>query len=177
MNTIFKDYLTVNKYSKPATKLKLIKGIVVHWVGNPNTTAKQNRDYFENRKDGKNGYGSAHEIIGLNGDIVICIPDSEIAYHSGSDNYVEGIQQKLSNYPNDCTYSIETCHTDWDGKYTTETFYSLVNRLAELCRLYKLDPSKDIYRHYDITGKECPKYFVKYQHQWDTMLKAVRHLT
>ena len=38
--------LPVNEYSRPGTKLKKIKGIVVHYTGNPGTTAAQNRSYF-----------------------------------------------------------------------------------------------------------------------------------
>lgn len=31
---------------------------------------------------------------------------------------------------------------------------------ADLCKRYGLDPLKDIIRHYDVTGKSCPLYWV-----------------
>jgi N-acetylmuramoyl-L-alanine amidase CwlA len=39
--------LTINKFSRPGVPLRAAKGIVVHWVANPKTTAEQNRNYFE----------------------------------------------------------------------------------------------------------------------------------
>ena len=48
---VTQDLLTLNDYSRPGTKLSEINGIVVHYVGNPGTTAQQNRDYFESLKN------------------------------------------------------------------------------------------------------------------------------
>jgi hypothetical protein len=31
---------------------------------------------------------------------------------------------------------------------------------AYLARTFSVDPLKDIWRHYDITRKDCPKYFI-----------------
>lgn len=50
---IKKEILTPNPYSRPKYKLGEVKGIIVHWVANPNTTAIANRNYFENRKFGR----------------------------------------------------------------------------------------------------------------------------
>lgn len=36
------DLLTVNPWSRPGTPLEKIDGIVIHYVGNPGTTAKAN---------------------------------------------------------------------------------------------------------------------------------------
>ncbi|MCF8012228.1 MAG: N-acetylmuramoyl-L-alanine amidase, partial [Clostridiales bacterium] len=76
---IRKQYVTPNPYSRPQKSLKEIRAIVVHWVANPNTTDINNRDFFEGRKRGESGYGSAHEIIDLDGSIVIAIPEHEMA--------------------------------------------------------------------------------------------------
>ena len=43
---IDQQFLTVNPYSRPGTKLAAVNSIVVHYIGNPGTTAQQNRDYF-----------------------------------------------------------------------------------------------------------------------------------
>ena len=34
-------------------------------------------------------------------------------------------------------------------------------------REFRLDPSQDIIRHYDVTGKICPKYYVDNPEAWD----------
>ena len=41
-----KDYLTVNPWSRPGEPLRKIKGVVIHYVGNPGTSAEANRNYF-----------------------------------------------------------------------------------------------------------------------------------
>ena len=48
---IDQQFLTVNPYSRPGTKLAAVNSIVVHYIGNPGTTAQQNRDYFESLKN------------------------------------------------------------------------------------------------------------------------------
>ena len=75
--------LTPNRYSRPQTPMRKIKGLVMHWVGNPDTTAIFNRDYFEMRKKGMLGYGSAHLIVGLRGEVIQCVPVLEVAHHAG----------------------------------------------------------------------------------------------
>lgn len=143
--------LTVNKYSRPGTKLQKVNGVVIHYVGNPGTTAIQNRGYFESLKDTHETSASSHFVIGIDGEIVQCVPTSEIAY--------------TSNDRNDDTVSIECCHPKKDGKFTEKTYDSLVKLTAFLCCKFDLD-IEDIIRHYDVTGKECPKYFVKNEDEW-----------
>ena len=60
---IHKDFLTLNRYSRPGKKRNGVKAIEVHWVANPGTSAKFNRDYFELRKGGKLSFGSTHYSI------------------------------------------------------------------------------------------------------------------
>ena len=43
---ITEDFLTVNPYSRPGTALTKVNNIVVHYVANPGSTAKENRDYI-----------------------------------------------------------------------------------------------------------------------------------
>ena len=38
----------------------------------------------------------------------------------------------------------------------------------------KANPDKDIIRHYDVTGKECPKYFVDYENEWNLFKAQVK---
>ena len=66
------DLLTVNEYSRPGTPLKKVKGVVIHYTGNPGTTATQNRSYFEGLAESKETKASSHYIIGLSGEIVLC---------------------------------------------------------------------------------------------------------
>jgi N-acetylmuramoyl-L-alanine amidase len=164
---IQKDLLTISPFSRPGKKLIGVKGIVVHWTGNPGSTAKQNRNYFESLKtqssNGDRGpprWASAHFIAGLSGEAVQCIPADETAYHAGADSYTPEALERLGSYPNNCTIGIELCHPGTDGRFTEETLQAAAELCALLCAEFSLDPVKDIWRHYDITGKDCPKWFV-----------------
>lgn len=78
--------LDVNEYSRPGTPLNEIKGIVIHYIGNPGTSAQANRDYFQELKDAHLTKASSHFIVGLEGEIIQCIPTSEISYASNERN-------------------------------------------------------------------------------------------
>lgn len=165
--------LTPNKWSRPYDKLKGIKGLVVHWVENPKTSAEANWGYFENRKAGETGYGSTHYIVGLDGEVIHMIPDDEMAYHVGAKTYTKLAIERFGPYPNNCTIGIETCHLDWDGHYSTKTLESLAELISHLCRIYDLHPIHDVVRHYDVTEKECPKFFVDRPKAWDWYKYAI----
>ena len=152
------ELLTVNEYSRPTIEVGKIKGIVIHYTANPGSTAMQNRDYFEGLKETKETMASSHFIVGIEGEIVQCVPTWEIAY--------------ASNNRNADTISIETCHLTEDGTYTEETYDSLVDLTAWLCKKFDLT-EEDLIRHYDITGKICPKYFVENEDAWDDFKKDV----
>lgn len=145
--------LTINPYSRSGEKQNKIENIIVHWVGNANSSAIANRNYFENLKDTHKTYASSQYIIGLNGEIIRNIPENEVAFHSGSYSM------------NRKSIGIETCHPDWEGKFNESTYNSLVELCADICKRYGLDTSA-IIRHYDVTGKECPRYYVRNEAEW-----------
>lgn len=152
------DLLTPNEYSRPCTPTETIQGIVIHYVGNPGTTAAENRAYFEGLKNSGDTYASSQFIIGLEGEILQCVPTTEVAY--------------CSNERNIDTVSIEVCHPDASGRFTDETYNSLVCLTGWLCVYLDISP-EDVIRHYDITGKICPKYFVENEDAWKTFKKDV----
>ena len=43
---ITEDFLDKNPYSRSGIALRKVKGVVIHYVENPGSTAKENRDYF-----------------------------------------------------------------------------------------------------------------------------------
>ena len=151
--------LTPNKYSRPGIKIGKIKNIVIHWVGNAGSKAISNRNYFESLKD-KKIYASSHYIIGLDGEIIRCVPEHEVAYHGNS--------------ANSYSIGIENCHPDWEGKFNDKTYKSLIDLCADLCKRYCLNPETDLIRHYDITKKDCPHYYVKNVQAWDQLKKDVK---
>lgn len=152
------DLIQVNEYSRPGTKLRKINGVVIHYVGNPGTTAEQNRNYFNNLASTHETSASAHFVVGLDGEIIQCVPLTEIAYCSSSRNVD--------------TVSIEACHPDASGKFNDETMDSVVRLTAWLCEEFDLT-TDDVIRHYDVTGKLCPLYYVEHPDAWEKLLDDV----
>lgn len=153
MLKIEKNLLTVNKYSRPGTKLQSVTKIAVHYTGNPGSTAIGNRNYFEGLKNQKGDSGtfvSSHFVVGLNGEIIQCIPLSEWSY--------------CTNQANGYSISIEVCHPDATGKFNEATEASLVELVAYLLKKFKLK-TDDIIRHYDVTRKQCPLYWAPTKYQ------------
>lgn len=140
--------------SRTGEKLRGIKDIVIHYVGNPGTTAQQNHDYYGN----PDSEVSSHFIVGLDGEIIQCVPLNE--------------KSAASNWRNIDTVSIEVCHPDSTGEFTEQTYASLVKLTAWLSELCNLD-TNHIIRHYDITGKNCPLYFVEHQDKWEQFKEDV----
>lgn len=68
------ELLSINDYSRPGLAMNEVKGIVIHYTANPGSTAIQNRNYFEGLKDSHETMASSHFIVGLDGEIVQCIP-------------------------------------------------------------------------------------------------------
>ena len=106
------ELLPINQYSRPGTELTEVKGIVVHYTANPGSTARQNRDYFAGLAESHETSASSHFVIGLEGEIVQCIPCNEISY--------------ASNNRNKDTISIECCIEDESGKFNDATYQSLI---------------------------------------------------
>lgn len=152
------ELLTVNPYSRPGTETKKITGVVVHYTANPGASAMDNRNYFENLKDSHETKVSSNFVVGLEGEIVQCVPTWEEAYASNSRNID--------------TVSIECCHPDESGKFNDKTYQSMVELSAWLCLKFDLDEN-DVIRHYDVTGKDCPKYFVENEKAWERFRKDV----
>lgn len=179
---IEQKFLTQNQYSRPGAALKQITKIAVHYVGNPKSTAINNRNYFENLKnqipDKDNKYClnpngtyvqyngekvalrwvSSHFIVGLDGEVIQCIPLGEVAY--------------CTNQANSYSISIETCHLDTTGKFSAVTEQSLAELVSYLLDKFSLTVN-DVIRHYDVTGKQCPLYYVTSSAAWSNFKSMV----
>ena len=154
------DLLPVNQWSRPGTTLERINGVVIHYVGNPDTTAQANRNYFASLASGEEGtYASSHFIVGLEGEVIQCVPLTEIAY--------------ASNERNADTVAIEVCHPDETGEFSDVTYDRVVELTAWLCEEFHLDPQTDVIRHYDVSGKRCPLYYVENPEAWTAFLADV----
>ncbi len=153
-----KQLLTPNPYSRPETPVQKVNAIVIHYVGNPGTSAAANRSFFEGLAVSGETYASSNFIVGLEGEILQCVPVNEVAY--------------CSSDRNSDTVSIEVCHPDAEGQFTEASMASLVKLTAWLCEAFHLS-ADDVIRHYDVTGKECPLYYVHHPEAWQGLKEAV----
>jgi len=147
--------IEIDDASRRSYKLDAVNDIVIHYIGNPQTTALENYNYFASPRS----VVSSHFLIGLEGEVIQCIPLDEWS--------------SASNWRNNDTISIEVCHPDETGEFLDATYDALVQLTSWLCDAYNLD-TEQIIRHYDITGKDCPRYFVRNEDEWVTFKNNVK---
>lgn len=163
------DEQFLTNYNRPKRKLKKLKGVVIHWTANTGrgADAQANRNYFNNLRPtySPNGqvrkvYASAHYMVDDHS-IIRCLPDDEVGYHVGARFYKpmgEDIREhRAGDSPNNYLIGIEMCVNsdgDWDKTYQTT-----VELTRYLLDKYQLN-IKQVYRHYDITGKLCPQMMI-----------------
>mgnify|MGYP001624322220 CR=1 FL=1 len=78
---------------------------------------------------------------------------------------IEGVTD-IANQRNNDTLSIEVCHPDATGQFTQASYDALVRLTAWLCDYCDIGRDRVI-RHYDVTEKLCPLYFVDHPEAWE----------
>lgn len=155
---MIEKFMKINKYGRPGTKRRKTTKIAFHFTGQHDVSAKNTVSYFSNvvangyRVNGRYIYASSHLVVGLQGELYYIVPFNEIAY--------------TTNSANAYSIGVECATTDADDHYTDEEYKTMVKTGAWLAQTYKLDPRVDFIRHYDVTGKICPRYFVNNVKAW-----------
>lgn len=173
MLPITKNFLT-SRRTRPALRnpewytIRKLKGVVVHWTANTDNgaNAERNRRYF-NTTD---RYASAHYIVD-DSTIIQCLPDHEVGYHVGGRYYQPMGKAIMENdlTPNYFLIGIEMC-VNKDGDWN-KTYQHSVDLAKFLLDKYNFT-IKDLYRHYDITGKDCPKMMIE-ESKWQAFRSKV----
>lgn len=140
----------------------LIKYLVYHYTANDGDTDENNAKYFHNNVV----KASAHRFVD-DDSVTTSVPDNYVAWHCGG-----GLQgSKGHTYYKKCTNTnsigIEMCDTKRNGKYevTPKTRSNAIALGKELVKKYGIK-KENVIRHYDVTGKNCPAYFVKDEEAW-----------
>lgn len=161
MGFIKYEYININEYSRPGIRNNGIDGIVMHYTANNGGTARNHKNYFNNLRG---TYASAQLFVD---DIeALCImPLNEVAYHANeiSKYNADGsryrpLYSKIGN-ANYSTIGVEMC-LDKNGNITEKTFQNTVKAVKELIAKYPNVTRNKIWRHYDVTGKNCPAPWV-----------------
>lgn len=174
MSFIKYEYININKFSRPGIKNYGIKGLIMHYTANNGGTARNHKTYFNNL----NGiYASAHLFV--DDDEAICIiPLNEVAYHANdtvkynADGTIyKPLYSKIGN-ANYGAIGLEMC-LDKNGKITEKTFQNSVKAVKELVAKYPAITRNTIWRHYDVTGKNCPAPWVSKPSELERFKEAV----
>ena len=150
---IEQDFIT-NPTARTGAPLAEVKDLAIHYVGNPGSSAKGNRNYFNT--EGVDV--CSHFVVGLEGEIIQCLPLDE--------------QSVATNQRNKDTISIEVCHPDETGRFSDVTYRSLIRLISWLFRQFDLT-QENLIRHYDVSGKLCPLYYVQHEDAWLQLKKDV----
>ena len=143
-----------NKYNRPGTRSEPGR-ICVHYTGQAGTDADKLALFYKNVAAGMfpdklNSWTSTQYIIGLNGKIIRIIPDNEIAYAASGKN--------------NGTLHIEVCYSKAGGEFEEASIEALRELVQDLMKKYGI-PAEKVLRHYDLTGKYCPWFYVD-ENRW-----------
>lgn len=137
-----------------------IQYLVLHYTGNNGDTAANNAAYFQNHVV----QASAHYFVD-NATVYHSVPDLRIAWSVGSKPYSDchetGGGTLYGIVTNRNSISIELCDTVRDATYgaSEATLENAVQLCRKLMDQYQI-PLSRVCRHFDVTGKRCPQYFV-----------------
>ena len=133
-----------------ARSLSDIKYIVIHYTANDGDTDENNGKYFANNVVKT----SAHYFVD-DDSVTQSVPDNYIAWHCGANTY------RHQSCRNSNSIGIEICDDIRNGViYPSEkTIQNVLELTRSLMQKYNV-PKKHIIRHYDVTGKKCPAYWV-----------------
>lgn len=124
-------------------------GIILHYVANPGTSARANANYFWN----VTSQTSVHYVVD-DEEIIEIIPP-----------YMKTFGTSDGAYNSRCI-QIEMCHPDATGEISEATLENVVWLCRKLVREYG---TRTILRHYDVTGKKCPLWYVNNPDEWEKL--------
>jgi N-acetylmuramoyl-L-alanine amidase len=158
------QFINVNQYSRPATKLTAVRKLILHWTANNGGTAQNHYAYFGKTIIDAKRYASAHIFVDKTEAINI-IPLNEVAYaandvqkRNADGTPWRGVKELLPN-ANFLSVSVEMC-VEKDGTIHPDTISRTVDVFADLCKKFNLDPINDIVTHNMVTAKNCPAPFI-----------------
>lgn len=144
------------------------KWLVIHFTANDGDNATNNGKYFKNNVV----KASAHYFVD-DDTIVLSVPEDYIAYAVGGKKLNSGgiYHGIVTNYN---SISIELCDTVKDGKYnvSAKTRAKAIELAKDIVKRHNIDKSH-VVRHYDITGKMCPKYYVDDINEWKAFVDDI----
>lgn len=142
-----------------------VLGIVIHYTGCKGDTAKNNVNFFATYNERSAG---AHLFIDAKGYCAKSVNLNEVAWSVGDSRNGHGTMFNTLNNTN--TVSIELC--DFIGHDITAKQKAKLIKVIKYIKKY-CPNVKYIVRHYDITTKCCPEYYVSHKDKWFKLQKEL----
>ena len=145
-----KTNLANRKNYGDARNTSSIRFLVIHYTGNDNDSDEANGNYFKNNVVN----ASAHYFVD-DDSITQSVPDNYVAWHCGGKTY------KHKQCRNSNSIGIEICDDVKNGVIypSAKTISNTLELVAYLMNKYSI-PKENVIRHFDVTGKHCPAYWV-----------------
>lgn len=138
-----------------------VQFLVVHYTANKGDTAKNNADYFA-RTITKT---SAHYFVDEK-EVWQSVREKDTAYHCGADTYKHPFCRNRNSI------GVEMCLLDKSGNIRPGTIDTALSVVRQLMAAYDI-PVDRVLRHYDVTGKNCPRPMVENPQLWEDFKKEL----
>ena len=137
-----------------------IKYIVIHYTSNDGDTDENNGNYFKNNVVS----ASAHYFVD-DDSITQSVPDNYVAWSVGGNKYsncvTTGGGKFYGKATNNNTLNIEICDDVKNGVvYPSQATIENVIAFTKIKMAEYNIPASNVIRHFDVTGKSCPAYWV-----------------
>lgn len=162
----------ITSTNRPRRNLAKLKGVVVHYTANYSRGADAiaHFNYFNRtiRVNGRIRKASAHYMVD-DERVLQLVPDTEVAFHCGAvsglpyTDLANNVIRENGLSANEFLIGIEMC-VNVDGVWG-KTYAHTVELTGGLLLKHSLGLDQ-LYRHYDITHKLCPKMFVEAPSLW-----------
>lgn len=138
-----------------------VQFLVVHYTANKGDTAKNNADYFARAVT----KSSAHYFVDEK-EVWQSVREKDTAYHCGAKTYKHPLCR------NENSIGVEMCLLDKAGNIRPGTIDTALSVVRQLMAAYDI-PIDRVLRHYDVTGKNCPRPMVENPQLWEDFKKEL----
>lgn len=155
-----KEHLTNRLNYGEKRDVSAIKYIAIHYTSNDGDTDENNGKYFANNVV----QASAHYFVDSNS-VTQCVPDDHVAWSVGGAKYgncnTTGGGKHYGKCTNTNSISIEICDDVKNGVVypSAKTVENAIELTKKKMKEYNI-PASNVIRHFDVTGKSCPAYWV-----------------
>lgn len=155
MVKIKENYANAQNYGS-RRNMSNVKYIVIHYTANDGDSDENNGKYFHNNIV----KASAHYFVD-DDSITASVPLNYTAYSVGGNKLNTGGGRLYGTVRNANSINIELCDTVRNGVIypTDKTINNALDLVRKLMADYNI-PQSNVIRHFDVTGKKCPAYWV-----------------